>query len=150
MAAAFRLDEMTMTRVSPRQNDDAQIVPFCCCSRFLAPLSHETADLPTQSSSLNSFIFQFFEDLPSEIAVFGFPFARFRFRTHDFFLRTSHALAPFSCQLPSPLFVALSRGRLNPSWGRLGAILGHLGAVFGPYWAIVGPFYTLLGTRHKA
>ena len=52
------------------------------------------------------------------------------------FLLTSHALAPFFCQFASPLFVALSRGHLGPSWVRLGAVLGHR---WPPRWPQDGP-----------
>ena len=136
---------------------------FCCCSRFFAPLPHETADLPTQSSSLNSFIYQFFKDLPCEIAVFGFPFWRFRILTHTFLVDLPCVSSIFlpvrltpirsTFQGPSWAILGSSWGHFGPSWGRLGAILGHRGAVspvLRPSWghlgAVLGPSWSHRGT----
>ena len=103
---------------------------------FFAPLSHETAALPTQFPTPNTFNFYFSRTsqakslfLAPTSATWHFPLAPF--------LMTFHAMAHFLYRVSAPLFVALSTGHLGaflgPSWaifgGRLGSIRGHLGAV---------------------
>ena len=150
MAGAFRLDEMNMTRVSPRQNDDAQNVPFVVVAVFRHP-SHTKRPICRRSPLPSTPAFSNFLGtsqakslfLPSHSGASDFYLSKF--------LRTSHALAPFFCQFASPLFVALSRGafcailgsswaHLGPSWGRLGATLPHPGAVLRPSWGHLHAF----------
>ena len=139
MAAAFRLDEMNMTRVSPRQNDDARIVRFVVVAVFRHP-SHTKRPICRRSPLPSTPAFSNFLEtsqakslfLPSHSGASDFYLSKFS--------RTSHALAPFFWQSASPLFVALSRGRFAPSWGRLGAILPHPGAVLRPSWGHLHAF----------
>jgi len=103
---------------------------------FFAPLSHETAALPTQFPTPNTFNSYFSRTsqakslfLAPTSATWHFPLAPF--------LMTFHAMAHFLYRVSAPLFVALCTGHLGaflgPSWaifgGRLGSIRGHLGAV---------------------
>ena len=96
----------------------------------LAPLSHETAALPTQCPTPSTSIFISSKTsqtkslvLASTSATWQIPFAHF--------CLTSHAIVQSLYRVSSPLFVALSTGCLAPSWGLLGAVLGHLGGRLG-------------------
>ena len=112
--------------------------PFVVVPVF-APLSHETAALPTQFPTPNTFNFYFSKTsqakslfLAPTSATWHFPLAPF--------LMTSHAIAQFLYRISAPLFVALSTGCLGPSWGLLGAVLGHLGGRLGSILGHLGAF----------
>ena len=95
------------------------------------------------------------KDLPSEIAVFGLPFWRFRILPHAFFADLPCVSSTFlpvgltpirgTFQVSFSALVGSSWGHLGPSWGLLGAILGHLGAILGHLGAILGPSLGHLG-----
>ena len=135
--------------ISPQQNDDAQIVSFCCCTRFLHP-SHTKPPLCRRSSRPRTPSIVIFSRtsqakslfLASTSATCHFPFAHFSL--------TSHAIAQFHYRVSSPLFVALSTGYLAPSWGLLGAVLGHLGGRLGSILGHLGAFPLLLFSIQRA
>ena len=150
MAAAFRLDEMNMTRVSPRQNDYAQngsfvVVavfrhpshtkrPICrrsplpsipAFSNFLGTSQAKSLFLPSHSAASDFHLSKFFADLPCVNSIF----VRVR-------------LTPIRGTFHGPFCAILgsSWARLGPSWGRLGATLPHLGAVLRPSWGHLHSF----------
>ena len=110
-----------------RRRADCVVLLLCPC---LAPLSHETADLPTQSPTPNTFNFQLFKDLPSEIAVFGFQFCNLASRARAIFCGPPTQKLNCCLGWPHPY-----------SWHFLGAVLGHLGAFLAPSWAILGAVF---------
>ena len=133
-----------MTSVSLRRNDYAPAWPFCCCTRFSAPLSHETAVFPARGPISNPSFFNFLRTSHAKSPFWASIFLAARLPL-GLFSRTSHALAPFFHTFSKGLFVALCSRHLGPSWGRLGAVLRHLGAVLGLSWPHLRPFWGRLG-----
>ena len=107
--------------ISPQQSDDAQIGSFVVVPVFGTPLTRNGrfADAASTPNTLNS---QFFNDLPSEIVVFGVHFSYLAIPARAFLGDLPHNSSISLWVFLTPIrgtFYGLSWAILGPSWGRL-------------------------------